>query len=128
MFIFCILIHYIRYLDLLSDVLIKSDEICKEFELTSTGEAKDLQSSRLGVYKKQLTLVNDRISYYNQEKGQYLYWVKKGNEPGHWMVRADLELLGSNYCDYFFIPNSNSFSIHISTLILANYSNQLRFE
>ena len=74
----------------------KTDETCKEFELIYPGEAKDAQASRLGLYKKQLTLVNDRISYYNQEQRQYLYWVKKVNEPGYWMVRGDQELVRLN--------------------------------
>ena len=106
-FLYFYTLHFLSS-DPLTDVLIKNDEICKEFELIYTGEAKDAQASRLGLYKKQLTLVNDRISYYNQEKRQYLYWVKKENEPGYWMVGGDLELLSLNDCDYLFIPNSNS--------------------
>jgi hypothetical protein len=107
-------------------VLRKSDGICKEFELTYTGEAKDIQASRLGVYKKQLTTVNDRISYYNQDKRQYLYWIKKGIEPGHWMVRENVQLLSLKDFDCHFYPQFEHNSVFIfqtlySIIILVNY-------
>ena len=117
---------HLQSLDALSDVLRKSDGICKEFELTYTGEAKDVQASRLGVYKNELTLVNDRISYHNQDKRQYLYWIKKGIEPGHWMVRENVQLLSLKDFDYHFYPQFEHNSVFIfqtlySLIFQVNY-------
>lgn len=60
------------------------ETVCKEFELTFTGGAKLIQSSRLGRYEQQHDSVNDRIVYYNKDKGQYLSWIT--NDGGYWMV------------------------------------------
>ena len=62
------------------------DESCKEFELYYEGNAKLSQSSRLGHYKKEGRLVNNKVSYFNEEKKQYLYWVDKPGTAGYWMV------------------------------------------
>ena len=62
------------------------DESCKEFELYYEGDAKLSQASRLGHYKKEAGLVNNKVSYFNEEKQQYLYWVNKPLAAGYWMV------------------------------------------
>ena len=62
------------------------DESCKEFELYYEGNAKLSQASRLGHYKKEPRLVNNKVSYFNEEKQQYLYWVNKPGTAGYWMV------------------------------------------
>ena len=61
--------------------------MCNEFELTAFGGAKDKQASKLGVYQKHLAIVNKRISYFNEDKNQYLFWITKINEPGYWTVK-----------------------------------------
>ena len=61
------------------------DESCKEFELYYDGNAKLSQASRLGHYKKEARLVNNKVSYFNEDKRQYLYWVNKPGSAGYWM-------------------------------------------
>ena len=56
--------------------------VCKKFEFTSSGPAKQSQASRLGDYVREDNLTNGRVAYYNREKEEYLYWMN-----GFWMVR-----------------------------------------
>ena len=62
-----------------------NDMPCFEFDLSSLGGALHFQKSRLGKYILQDDLVNGRITYFNQEKKQYLFWISKND--GYWMVR-----------------------------------------
>ena len=62
-----------------------NDRPCSEFDLSSLGGALHFQKSRLGKYILQDSLVNGRITYFNQEKKQYLFWINKND--GYWMVR-----------------------------------------
>ena len=71
----------------------RKNEVCQEFELMTTGGAKYNQASRLGVYQKHSSVANNRISYFNEEKGQYLFWIEKVNGPGYWMV-SDIIIYG----------------------------------
>ena len=57
---------------------------CKKFELTSTGGAKEWQSSKNGKYERQDYLVEGRSVYKHVDKKQHLFWVTKGG--GYWMV------------------------------------------
>ena len=59
--------------------------ICEEFELSFTGEAEKYQSSRLGKYEKRSNLENGKISYYNKDEKQYLFWINTNGEK-YWMV------------------------------------------
>ena len=70
------------------DFILKLIEPCKQFELVSTGPAKQSRSyiGTMGTYVKQHRLFNGRVIYYNINKGMYLYWMKK--MTGNWMVRA----------------------------------------
>ncbi len=57
---------------------------CNYFELTATGGARLHQGSKLGRYKLLSDLTNGRVVYQNQEKGQFLSWIK--NKGEYWMV------------------------------------------
>ena len=80
-------------------VAIKHNDMpCSEFDLSSLGGALHFQKSRLGKYILQDSLVNGRITYFNQEKKQYLFWINKND--GYWMVRNPFLL-------YYYIDYSN---------------------
>ena len=59
-------------------------EPCKEFELVSTGPAKQFRSETMGTCIKEDRLFNGRILYHNKNKGRYLYWMNEAK--GNWIV------------------------------------------
>ena len=80
-----------------------NDRPCSEFDLSSLGGALHFQKSRLGKYILQDSLVNGRITYFNQKKKQYLFWINKND--GYWMVRDPFLLYccTSNIMFYMFV-------------------------
>ena len=63
---------------------VPQEEACKEFFLSSVEGARLYQQSRFGTYKLQNVLVNGRVTYFNEEKSQYLFWINKYDQ--YWMV------------------------------------------
>ena len=98
----------------------RKNDICQKFELIATGGAKYNQASRLGIYQKHSSIANNRISYFNEEKNQYLFWIAKDNTPGYWMV-SDIHIF-SKY------PNGIIFSFEsfLQIIYIAYISFQVR--
>ena len=71
---------------------------CKKFELTSTGGAKEWQSSKNGKYERQDYLVEGRSVYKHVDKKQHLFWVTKGG--GYWMVSRRNSSQGNRIISY----------------------------
>ena len=60
------------------------EKACKEFILSSTGGSRSYQQSRFGTYKLQNTVVNGRVTYFNEDNNQYLFWISENDQ--YWMV------------------------------------------
>ena len=60
------------------------EKACKEFLLSSTGGSRSYQQSRFGTYKLQNDVVNGRVTYFNEEKNQHLFWINQYDQ--YWMV------------------------------------------
>jgi hypothetical protein len=63
---------------------VPKEQACKEFILSSTGGTRSYQESRFGTYTLQNSLVNGRVTYFNEEKNQHLFWISKYDK--YWMV------------------------------------------
>ena len=57
---------------------------CRSYMLSSTGGIASKQMSSLGIYRKQNCTDNDKLVYYNEQSGDYLY--RMNTTKSNWKV------------------------------------------